>query len=484
MGMNGNGKWEAVIGLEVHVQLGTKSKLFCPCSTDSFGRRANVNICPVCTGQPGVLPVLNEEAVRLAFIAAAAFECTLRDRSIFSRKNYYYPDLPKGYQVSQFDKPYSENGRLELPSGKVIGVTRIHMEEDAGKLVHALASEDLPYSLVDYNRAGVPLCEIVSEPDLRSADEAFDYLTQLKTIMQYCGVSHCDMEKGELRCDANISVRPRGQEKFGTRAEVKNMNSFRAVREAVLYEFDRQCEAVERGEVIVQETRLWDAERKCTASMRSKEEAHDYRYFPEPDLVPLVIDEAGRKRVAEELPEMPVVRRERFVSEYKLPEYDAVVLTAERGLADFFESVIKVDGGLPAKSISNWIQSELLAKLNEENRGIEDAKATPERLAELVGLVEKGVISRATGKEVFVKMWDSGKAPGVLVEELGLKQVSDSGELDTWIDEAIKANPKAVADIKAGKGQAIGALMGFVMKKTKGKANPGVVTKMIKEKIA
>ena len=476
---------EMVVGLEVHVQLGTNSKLFCACSTDSFGKVANSAICPICTGQPGVLPVLNKRAVELGFKAALAFGCTLREKSIFARKNYFYPDLPKGYQISQYDLPFSENGAIEIPGPPVtrIGITRIHMEDDAGKSLHAIGSKELSYSLIDFNRSGMPLIEIVSEPDMRSPEEAYQYLTKLKTVIQYCGISRCDMEKGELRCDANISVRPKGREAFGTKVEVKNLNSFRAVKDALHYEFKRQCLAVEEGEEIVQETRLWDADSERTESMRSKEEAHDYRYFPEPDLVPLVAEKGWVDRIRAELPELPDARKKRFLSDYKLSEYDSGVLTATREIADFYESVVRKSNGSSAKSAANWVSSELLGKLNAENKSIVESPVSPERLADLLRLISRGTINGKIAKEVFVKMWESGDSPAVIVKTSGLEQVQDEGQVGAWVEEAIRENPKAVEQFKGGKEKAIGAVVGAVMRKSKGKANPALVNKLIKEKI-
>lgn len=474
-----------VVGLEMHVQLATRTKLFCACSTDSFGKIANTSICPICTGQPGVLPVLNRKAVELGFRAALAVDCKLRDESIFARKNYFYPDLPKGYQISQYDRPFSEGGHIDIlgPPPKRIGITRIHMEDDAGKSLHAIGAETLSYSLVDYNRAGMPLIEIVSEPDMRSPEEAYQYLTTLKTIMQYCEVSRCDMEKGELRCDANISVRPKGREAFGTKVEIKNLNSFRAVKDAIAYEYKRQCAAVADGEKIIQETRLWDAEAGCTETMRAKEEAHDYRYFPEPDLVPLVAEKGLVARVRESVPELPAARKSRFVKDYKLSDYDAGVLTGDRSIADYFEHVVGKNNGTPAKTASNWIQSELLGKLNAENKAIEDSPVAPQGLAELLGLIAKGTINGKIGKEVFEKMWETGKPASAIVKESGLEQVRDEDAIGRWVAEAIGENPKAVEQFKGGKEKAIGALVGAVMRKSKGKANPAMVNKLIKEKI-
>lgn len=479
------GELEMVIGLEVHVQLATRTKLFCACSTASFGETANTSICPVCTGQPGVLPVLNRKAVELGFRAALAVGCDLPNESIFARKNYFYPDLPKGYQISQYDRPFSEHGAVDIPGPppKRIGITRIHMEDDAGKSLHAIGSKTLSYSLVDFNRAGMPLIEIVSEPDMRSPDEAYQYLTTLKTIMQYCGVSRCDMEKGELRCDANISVRPKGREAFGTKVEIKNLNSFRAVKDAIAYEYKRQCAALAEGEGVVQETRLWDAGAGCTEPMRAKEEAHDYRYFPEPDLVPLVADSAWIAKVRESLPELPAARKSRFVKDYKLSDYDAGVLTGDRSIADYFEHVVDKANGAPAKTASNWIQSELLGKLNAENKAIGDSPVAPQGLAELLGLIAKGTINGKIGKEVFEKMWKTGKPANAIVKESGLEQVQDENAIGRWVAEAIGENPKAVEQFKGGKEKAIGAIVGAVMRKSKGRANPAMVNKLIKENI-
>jgi aspartyl-tRNA(Asn)/glutamyl-tRNA(Gln) amidotransferase subunit B len=475
--------WETVVGLEVHCQIGTKTKLFCSCSTASFGQPANVNVCPVCTGQPGVLPVLNGAAVELAFQAALALGCSLAPRSVFARKNYFYPDLPKGYQVSQYELPFSRDGKLSIP-GKVVGIHRIHMEEDAGKLLHAIGSEELPYSLVDFNRAGVPLIEIVSEADMRTPEEAFDYLTALKAVLQYAGISRCDMEKGELRCDANVSVRRPGAP-FGTRIEVKNLNSFRAVRDAIEYEAKRQAALIESGGKVTQETRLWDVEAVRTEPMRSKEEAHDYRYFPEPDLVPLVADGPWVARLKAALPELPAARKARFVAEHGLSDYDAEVMTGDRALADYYDAAVKAAPvGVTAKAVANWVQSDFLARVKAEKTTADKAPVTSVMLAELAGLVSSGKISGKAGKDVFAKAWETGKNPGTLVAELGLAQVSDESSVSLWVDEAIAENAKAAADVRAGKDAAVGALVGAVMKRSRGKANPALVNKLIKEKLA
>ncbi len=481
-------EFELVVGLEVHCQLATASKLFCACPSGSFGLPANTHVCPVCTGQPGTLPVLNAAAVELGFKAALGLGCRLNETSIFARKNYFYPDLPKGYQISQYEQPFSEHGALEIqgPPPKRIGIHRIHLEEDAGKLLHSIGAEELGYSLVDFNRAGVPLIEIVSAPDIRSPEEAAQYLVGLKAVLQYLGVSNCDMEKGEMRCDANVSVRPRGQAVFGTRAEIKNLNSFRGVRDAIAYEFARQCELVREGGRVAQETRLWDADSGLTRPMRSKEEAHDYRYFPDPDLVPLRAEPALVRRLKETLPELPAERRKRFVQEYQLSEYDAGVLTSDKLLADYFVGVVAASGSNRyAKASANWIQGELLAKLNATGTPFAKAQQCipPAHLGEMVRLIGEGTLSSKLAKDVFAKMWETGQAPQKLVSSLGLSQVTDEGQIAAWVLEAMGENQKAVEDLRNGKERAIGAIVGSVMKKSKGKANPDLVNRLIKEKL-
>ena len=478
--------YEMVVGLEVHCQLGTASKLFCSCSTASFGAEANTNICPVCTGQPGTLPVLNRKAVESGFKAALALNCKLRDVSVFARKNYFYPDLPKGYQISQYELPFSENGFLEiaLPQGpKRIGIHRIHLEEDAGKLLHAIGSEVLGYSLADYNRAGTPLIEIVSEADLRSSEEAYQYLVTLKSILQYVGVSNCDMEKGEMRCDANVSIRPPGRAALGTRAEIKNLNSFRNVKDSLDYEFQRQSELVDGGGLVAQETRLFDAERGVTLSMRSKEEAHDYRYFPDPDLVPLRADPDLVERLKAETPELPAERRTRFTRQYGLTDYDAMVLTAERALADYYESAVEAGGPSSVKTLAHWVGTDLLGRLNAAKIGIVASPVSPQRLGELARLLEDGTLSSKLAKEVLAKMWETGSAPKELVEKLGMTQVTDEGRVAGWVEAAMAENAQAVADLKAGKEAAIGRLVGSVMKKSAGKANPALIQKLIRARL-
>ena len=476
-------QYELVIGLEVHCQLATRTKLFCGCATDGFGETPNSRICPVCTAQPGVLPVLNKKAVELAFNAALALDCRLSEQSIFARKNYFYPDLPKAYQISQYDQPFSQHGKLIISvkgqAPRSIGITRIHMEEDAGKLVHDQGAG----SLVDFNRAGTPLIEIVSEPEMRSSDEAYAYLSALKEVIQFIGSSRCDMEKGEMRCDANVSVRPVGQAAFGTRAEIKNLNSFKNVKDAIDYEFRRQVEVVESGGKIVQETRLWNLEKQATFSMRSKEDAHDYRYFPDPDLVPLT---AGAERVAAlraALPELPAAKRARFTADLGLSAYDAEVLTGDRALADFFEAAAAAAPKGSVKTVANIVSSELLARLNAESKTAAEASLPPAHVGRLAGLVADGTLSSKGVKDVFSRMWETGKEPGALVAELGLSQVSDDAQLRDWVKQAVAANPKAAADVKGGKQAAVGALVGAVMKLSKGKANPGLVNKLIDEAV-
>ncbi len=479
-------RYELVAGLEVHCQLATRTKLFYGCGTDGFGAAPNSRICPVCTAQPGSLPVLNGRAVELAFQAALALGLRLNRISVFARKNYFYPDLPKAYQISQYDRPYSQHGGLDISVGgavKRIGITRIHMEEDAGKLLHEMGALKLDGSLVDLNRAGVPLIEIVSEPDVRSSDEAYAYLSALKEVIQYVGASRCDMEKGEMRCDANVSVRPVGAEKFGTRAEIKNLNSFKNVKDAIDFEFRRQVALVESGGRVTQETRLWDAAKQETRSMRSKEDAHDYRYFPDPDLPPLVADDAFVARVKAELPELPAVKRARFTGQLGLSAYDADVLTGDRALADFFEKAAAAAPKGAVKTVANLMATELLARLNAENKTAADAPFAPEHLGRLAELVAAGTLSSKGAKDVFARVWETGTDPRTLVAELGLAQVSDDGQVRDWVRQALSANAKAAADLKGGKEAAIGSLVGAVMKLSQGKANPALVRTMIKEAV-
>jgi aspartyl-tRNA(Asn)/glutamyl-tRNA(Gln) amidotransferase subunit B len=480
-------EYELIIGLEVHAQLATRTKLFCGCGTDGFGQAPNSRVCPVCTAQPGVLPVLNREAVELAFRAALALECELAETSIFARKNYFYPDLPKAYQISQYDQPFSSRGKLLIrPKGaepRVINITRIHMEEDAGKLVHDVGALKLDGSLVDLNRAGIPLVEIVSEPEMRTSEEAYAYLSALKEVVQFVGASRCDMEKGEMRCDANVSVRPVGQKEFNTRTETKNLNSFKNVKDAIDAEFRRQVELYESGGKVVQETRLWDADKQVSRSMRTKEDAHDYRYFPDPDLVPLKADAHWVAGIKGRMPELPAAKRARLTAELGLSAYDAEVLTGDRVLAEFFEKAVSAAPSGAAKQLANLMSTELLGRLNAEGKDAAAVPFPPAHLGALAGLVLAGTLSSKGAKDVFAKMWETGKDPKALVADLGLTQVSDDKQVLEWVKAALEANPKAAADLKGGKEAAIGSIVGAVMKLSKGKANPALVNRLIKETV-
>lgn len=471
-------KYETVIGLEVHVELHTKSKIFCGCSTE-FGAPPNSHTCPVCLGHPGVLPVLNRQAVDYAMKAAMALNCEIGDVCKFDRKNYFYPDSPKAYQISQFDQPIGLNGYIDIEMDgytKRIGITRLHLEEDAGKLTHV----DGGYaSLVDFNRVGTPLVEIVSEPDISTPEEAKAYLEKMRAIMQYCDVSDVKMEEGSMRCDANISLRPHGQKEFGTRAELKNMNSFRGVQRGLEYEQYRQAEILDEGGEVVQETRRWDDSQGKTFSMRGKEEAHDYRYFPDPDLVKLYIDEDWKARIRASIPELPDARKARYTKDYGLPDYDAAVITSSKPLADLFESSLEHTSD--AKSVSNWIMGELLGYLNSNGLELAAVKLTGQGLGEMVNLIEKGTISSKIAKTVFKGMLQSGKLPQQIVEEQGLVQISDEGAILAIVQEVVANNPASVQDYQAGKEKAIGFLVGQVMKQSKGKANPGLVNKLLIE---
>jgi len=472
--------YEVIIGLEVHAELLTDSKIFCSCTTE-FGGAPNTHCCPVCLGLPGVLPVTNEKAIELGVKAALALNCEISPYSKFDRKNYFYPDLPKAYQISQYDLPLARNGYLEIEvdgKTKKIGITRVHLEEDAGKLVH---SETGNYSLVDYNRTGVPLIEIVTEPDLRSPAEAKIFLEKLKSILQYAEVSDCKMQEGSLRCDANVSIRPVGSKEFGTKTELKNMNSFKAVQKGLEYEVKRQKKLLERGEKIIQETRRWDENSNKTYAMRSKEEAHDYRYFPEPDLPPIVLEKDYIEKIRKTLPEMPHARKKRYIEEYGLPEYDAGVITSSKALADFFEECVREYD--EAKTVSNWVMGELLGTLNAMDKEIDEIALTPKHLADMLKLIDKGTISGKIAKKVFKEMIETGKSPNEIVEEKGLKQIADEGELSKIVDKVMADNPKSVEDYRAGKKKAIGYLVGQVMKETRGKANPQLVNKLLKEKL-
>ena len=458
--------FELVAGIETHVQLKTRTKLFCGCAIQ-FGAPPNTQVCPICLGHPGSLPVLNRTAFELGLRAALALNCTIAPYTKFDRKNYFYPDLPKNYQISQYDLPFSSKGWVEIDGGKKIGITRAHLEEDAGKLIH---EEKGGRSFIDLNRTGVPLVEIVTEPDIRSADEAYQYMTALKTILQYAGVSDCDMEKGELRCDVNLSVRPRGQEKFGTKTEIKNLNSFKNAKAALEYEFARQIRVIQGGDRIIQSTLLWDVEKNQTRLMRTKEEAHDYRYFPEPDLPPVKVSDEWIGKVKAQIPELPAAKRERFAAQYGLSDYDAKVLSFDRAMADFFEEAAKISS--KPKPVANWLVNELNKILNEKKIEMSAVKATPQSVVDLIGLVESGKITNNNAKEVFSIIVETGKSPADIVKEKGLEKISDSGALEEAAKAAIAANPKAVADFKAGKEAALKSLIGGVMKQTKGQADP------------
>src|SRR5271167_3870312 len=476
-------KYEPVIGLEVHVQLATRTKIFCGCPT-SFGAEPNSNVCPVCMGLPGALPVLNRQAVELAIEAALALNCKVNTRSIFARKNYFYPDLPKGYQISQYDEPLAERGHVDIHTdgaGKRIGITRVHMEDDAGKSIHDGFRDSDRYSYIDLNRSGTPLIEIVSDPDMRSSDEAYAYLTELKQVLQYVEVSTCDMEKGHLRCDANVSVRLRGAEKFGTKAEVKNLNSFRFLKLALDYEIARQVALIESGGRVMQETRLFNAATGETVGMRSKEHAHDYRYFPEPDLVPLRVSEHWLHEVKSHLPELPADRRQRFATQYDLREYDAQVLTLTREIGDYFETAAKVSGD--GRSAANWVSGDLMGLLKAAGKEITESPVSAEKLGELIALISKGELTGKLAKEILPKMFETGDAPSTIMEREGLKQISDSGALEKIIDEVLAANPKQVEQYKSGKTAVIGFLVGQVMKASRGQANPASVNTLLKEKL-
>jgi len=481
-------KFEAVIGLEVHVQLLTTTKIFCSCSTQ-FGAVPNTNVCPVCLGMPGALPVLNRKAVEFAVLAAMALGCAIRKTSIFARKNYFYPDLPKGYQISQYDKPLAERGFIEVAAGessatarKKIGITRVHLEEDAGKSLHEGFPDAAHKTAIDLNRTGVPLIEIVSEPDISTPDEAYEYLTRLKEIILYTGVSDCNMEEGSLRCDANVSVRPREQKELGTKAEIKNVNSFRFIREALEYEIGRQIEVVESGGKIVQETRLYNAAEGRTYSMRSKEQAHDYRYFPEPDLLPLVVNESWKAEIARALPELPEARRARMVRDYGITEYDAQVLTASKSLADRFESAAKKAKN--PKRVANLVQGELMGRLKARGIEIEQSPISMEGVAASADLVEAGTISGKMLKDLYDLGFERGKDFPVVYEEEGRpQQSSDTSALEKMIDEVLNANPKQLEQYRAGKTTMIGFFVGQVMKASKGQANPQVVNELLAKKL-
>ena len=484
--------WEAVIGLEIHAQLSTESKIFCGCST-RFGDQPNANTCPVCLGLPGSLPVLNRRVVELGARAALALGLRVNEVSIFARKNYFYPDLPKGYQISQYDRPFSEAGVLEVMTAArdeggharewrpmTVRITRLHLEEDAGKNVHEGLPETERFSYIDLNRAGTPLAEIVTEPDFRTSWEAYDYVNHVRRALQWVGASEADMEKGNLRCEANVSVRRTGAEQFGTKVELKNLNSVRFMQRAIEYEIERQIELIESGGRVTQETRLWDERAGATRVMRSKEEAHDYRYFPEPDLQPLVVAADFVERVRAEMPELPEARRQRFMAEYELSFADASLLTRDRALADYYERAASASN---ARGASNWLKSELLRELDAAGLGADASPVSPEELGALVRAIEEGKISGKQGKDVLLEMFKTGKGADRVIEELGLAQVSDAGEIEKIVADVLSANPQQLEAYRAGKGALFGFFVGQVMKSSQGKANPKVVNELLKEKL-
>ena len=470
--------YEVIIGLEVHAELKTNTKMYCNCSTE-FGADPNTHCCPICTGMPGVLPVLNKRVVEFATKAGLATNCEISRFSKQDRKNYFYPDLPKAYQTSQYDLPLCIGGHIDINVNgeqKRIGITRIHIEEDAGKLIHDAYTGD---TLVDMNRCAVPLIEIVSEPDIRSADEAVAYMQTLKSILEYLDVCDCKMQEGSLRCDVNLSVRPRGQKEFGTRTETKNLNSFKAIHNSIEFEIKRQIEEVENGGKIYQETRRWDDAKGIGYAMRTKEDAHDYRYFPEPDLAPIVLSEEYIQNLKDNLPEMPHVKKERYMKEFDLPEYDADILTSSKKSAKFFEEANEICNN--PKAVSNWIMGDFTRMLNEKEIEIDESKVTAQNLAELITLIDKGTISSKIAKQVFEDMFETGENAKDIVEKKGLVQMSDEGAIKEIVQKVVDANPQSIVDYKAGKDRAIGFLVGQIMKETKGKANPQIVNKLLLE---
>ena len=473
-------KYESVIGLEVHAQLLTETKIFCGCA-NKFGVPPNTNVCPVCLGHPGVLPVLNKKVVEFTVLMGLATECKINERSVFARKNYFYPDLPKGYQISQYEEPICEHGKISIEfkdgSTKDIGITRIHMEEDAGKSIHDLGFD----TMIDVNRCGTPLMEIVSEPDLRSPEEAYLYLTKLQQILTYLNICDGNMEEGSLRCDANVSIRLRGETKLGTRSEVKNMNSFRNVENAIAAEIERQIEIVEEGGKIIQQTLLWNADQNKLAPMRSKEEAHDYRYFPDPDLMPVVVDDAWKKEIASMMPELPAHRRQRFASQYSLPKYDAEVLTSSRELADYYEKILTVTDDY--KSAGNWVMTDVLKVINDEKIEIANFPVSPENIGKLVKLINNKVISGKIAKDIFPELLKSNKDPNEIVKEKNLVQISDTGAIENAVDKILSANPAQIQEYLSGKEKVLGFFVGQIMKETKGKANPQIVNDILKNKL-
>lgn len=479
-------EYETLIGLEIHVELSTESKMFCGCKV-TFGEPPNTQTCPICLGHPGVLPVINKKAVEYATKIALALNCKIAEFNQFHRKNYFYPDMPKDYQISQFDLPLGVGGYVDIETDEQtrrVGITRVHMEEDTGKLVHVGGGGRIwgaEYSLVDFNRAGVPLIEIVTEPDIRSPLEAKTFLQKLRSILLTLGVSDCNMEEGSLRCDANVSIRPMGSKERGVKTEIKNMNSFRALQRALAYEVERQKKILEAREKVTQETRHWDDQSGKTMVLRTKEESPDYRYFPEPDLVPLELDRAWIEELKATLPELPDARRQRFLEQYKLPVYDATILTTTKAMGDFFEECLKMykDG----KKVSNWILGEFSAHLNAANLEIDEAAVTPRHLVDLLTLMDKGVISGKMAKEIFDESFETGKLPRIIVEEKGMVQITDEAALAKIIDQVLAENLKAVEDFKKGQERAIGFLVGQIMRLTQGKANPDIVNKLLREKL-
>ncbi len=476
-----NTKYEAVIGLEVHAQLSTESKAFCGCST-KFGVDPNSNVCPVCLGHPGVLPVLNKKVVEFTVLMGLATNCRISQQSIFARKNYFYPDLPKGYQISQYEEPICENGFIEIKTKdgnlKKVGITRIHMEEDAGKSIHTSGN----YSLVDVNRCGVPLIEIVSEPDIRSPEEAYLYLSKIKQIVQYLEICDANMEEGSLRCDANVSVRLKGEKKFGVKTEIKNMNSFRNVERAIEYEIKRQIELIEDGEKIIQQTLLWDADLNEAFPMRSKEEAHDYRYFPDPDLLPVIVDNEWKQEIENNLPEMLDIKLQRFITNYSLPQYDAQILTQTKQLANYFEEALSVSN--ESKMTSNWITGEVMAVINDKKIDISDFPISPVNLGKLINLINDATISGKIAKEVFAEMLENDLDPEEIVKSKNLVQISDTAEIENIIDKVISENLTQVEEFKSGKEKVFGFFVGQVMKESKGKANPKIVNEILRKKLS
>ena len=479
-------KEEVVIGLEIHIQLMTKAKMFCHCSTDYIGKEPNTNTCPVCLGLPGSLPVLNKKVLEFAIRTAVALNCRINQVSRFHRKNYFYPDLPKAYQISQYDLPLGVSGYMEisLPANKEkrrIAITRVHIEEDAGKLVHEGDITFSSYSLADYNRCGIPLAEIVTEPDFRSPEEAQIFLVKLRSIVQHLGVCDGNMEEGSMRCDANISLRDAKTGALGIKVEIKNINSFKAVKKALQFEVDRQKKLLAEGEKIMQETRHWDESKFITVSMRSKEEAHDYRYFPEPDLLPLKVDLKMINNIRKNLPELPEARRKRFIKDYQIPEYDAEILTSSKALGDYYEKAVSLYSN--SKVLSNWIMGELIRYLNEEKVEIKDSPVSPEKLVGMLKLMDEGIISGKMAKDVFEKMFKTGKDASQIVKESGITQITDENELIKIVDKVVNENPKSVEDFNQGKEKALNYLVGQVMRYTKGRAKPDFIFEAIKQRV-